>query len=392
MEPKLQKLAWQMWKTRLSIDTMWSYALYWVQTLHMKIWATYEIDKIIRVRRGVFLGKILVEEKVVYFFDAKPFLVKGWNPEMDLKTEEIKSLAIWIQLADLDVKFWSSESLSKIESILGIPLKIDKYTRDKSIIKCARILIDISLDDNKWFLNGNLLSVYTAQCLVMRRVTTKRSIATGRMEIKGLIGLLEIKIRGENGNKVAISTFPVSTNKRFYITFVYSMNQQQQQLSMWKDLHELSESINEAWSVLGDFNAILSKEDRGGGNEIQESDINKTIWSGIDRVIINSLWYGCSDFTQNHYLANSLSDHAPMVVKFPNSPKPKGRFQCCEMWCRHREMVETANLLQIRKNLWCNLGANMRPLLRKINKDKFADLRSQQDRTRAELTGIQQKL
>ncbi|KAJ8421301.1 hypothetical protein Cgig2_016247 [Carnegiea gigantea] len=53
---------------------------------------------------------------------------------------------------------------------------------------------------------------------------------------------------------------------------------------------------------------------------------NKTIWSRIDRVIINSLWYGCFDFTQNHYLANSLSDRAPMVVKFPNSPKPKGRF------------------------------------------------------------------
>jgi len=32
------------------------------------------------------------------------------------------------------------------------------------------------------------------------------------------------------------------------------------------------------------------------------------------------------DFTQNHYLTNSLLDHAPMVVKFSNSPKPKGRF------------------------------------------------------------------
>jgi len=118
-----------------------------------RIWAAYEIDKIILVQRGVFFvrfynlqDKILVEEKGVYCFDAKPFLIKGWNPEMDLKTKEIKSLPIWIQLLDLDVKFWGSESLSKIGSILGIPLKTDKDRGDKSMIKYARLLIKISLD------------------------------------------------------------------------------------------------------------------------------------------------------------------------------------------------------------------------------------------------------
>jgi len=65
---------------------------------------------------------------------------------MDLKTEEIKSLPNWIQLPDLDVKFCGSENLSKIGSILGIPLMRDEYTRDKSMIKYARLLIDISLD------------------------------------------------------------------------------------------------------------------------------------------------------------------------------------------------------------------------------------------------------
>ncbi|KAJ8419299.1 hypothetical protein Cgig2_027981 [Carnegiea gigantea] len=106
------------------------------------IWAAYEIDKIIQVQRD----KILVEEKCVSFFDAKPFLVKGWNPEMDLKTKEIKSLPIWIQLPNLDAKFWGSKGLSKIRSILGIPLKTNKYKRDKSMIKYTRLLIDISLD------------------------------------------------------------------------------------------------------------------------------------------------------------------------------------------------------------------------------------------------------
>ena len=65
---------------------------------------------------------------------------------MDLPTECIKSLPIWIQLPDLDIKFWGTGSLSKLESCLGIPLKTDKYTKDRTMLKYARLLIDISLE------------------------------------------------------------------------------------------------------------------------------------------------------------------------------------------------------------------------------------------------------
>ena len=44
---------------------------------------------------------------------------------MDLKTKEIKLAPIRVQFPDLDVKFWGNESLRKIGSILGIPLKTD---------------------------------------------------------------------------------------------------------------------------------------------------------------------------------------------------------------------------------------------------------------------------
>ncbi|KAJ8423396.1 hypothetical protein Cgig2_029106 [Carnegiea gigantea] len=84
------------------------------------IWAAYEIDKIIQIRKGVFLvrfasmqDKLIVEKRGMYFFDAKPFLV---------------------QFLDLDVKFWGTTSLSKIRSTLGIPLKTDKYTKDETMI------------------------------------------------------------------------------------------------------------------------------------------------------------------------------------------------------------------------------------------------------------------
>jgi len=52
------------------------------------IWATLDIDKIILVRKCVFLvhfGNMQDNQKVkkrgVYYFDSKPFLVKGLEPK-----------------------------------------------------------------------------------------------------------------------------------------------------------------------------------------------------------------------------------------------------------------------------------------------------------------------
>ncbi|KAJ8422065.1 hypothetical protein Cgig2_006840 [Carnegiea gigantea] len=105
-----------------------------------RIWGNFEIDKILRVRKWIFLvrfvhlnDRIAVERKGLYFFDRKPFLVKSWNPEMDMHTEAIKSLPIWVQLPDLDI------------NVLGIPIKTGKYTKGKAWIHYARLLIDIPI-------------------------------------------------------------------------------------------------------------------------------------------------------------------------------------------------------------------------------------------------------
>ena len=77
-----------------------------------RIWAAYEIDKLILVRKGVFLvrfanveDKLVVVKRGIYYVDAKPFLVKGWNPQMNLHIENIKSLPLWVQLPELDIRF-----------------------------------------------------------------------------------------------------------------------------------------------------------------------------------------------------------------------------------------------------------------------------------------------
>ena len=41
---------------------------------------------------------------------------------------------------------------------------------------------------------------------------------------------------------------------------------------LWEDLQHLVQGMNEAWCILGDFNAILSKDDSIGGMEVLDSE------------------------------------------------------------------------------------------------------------------------
>jgi len=88
-----------------------------------------------------------VVKKGVYYFDNKPLLVKPWNPGMEINTESVSSLPIWVRFLDLDIKYLGLSSLGKLGSILGIPIKTDRYTLEKTRLHYARLLIDIKLDE-----------------------------------------------------------------------------------------------------------------------------------------------------------------------------------------------------------------------------------------------------
>ncbi|KAJ8450406.1 hypothetical protein Cgig2_002091 [Carnegiea gigantea] len=129
----------------------------------------------------------------------------------------------------------------------------------------------------------------------------------------------------------------MSTNDQFYITFVYSQNQVHLRHQLWEDLASLQPG-HVPWCIIGDFNAIIYKDDSVGGGDVLTSDLkymrdfmdlcelhemrsigpyfswsNKTVMSRIDRALVNDSWFGLFDYTQVRYAANSLSDHTPLV-------------------------------------------------------------------------------
>jgi len=156
----------------------------------------------------------------------------------------------------------------------------------------------------------------------------------------------------------------VNAMKRFYLTFIYGANQEGQRRLLWEALTAIANDMEEAWYILGDFNSVLHPGDRLGGTDIQAVEIkpfeecintceiqelrsvgpyftwtNKTIWTRIDRVFINALWYDQFDFSQVIDMANSLSDHTAMVIDTPSYPRPPLSFYFCCMWTRDTDYM-----------------------------------------------------
>ena len=118
-----------------------------------RIWKANAIDKVVLIKRGLYLVRFVdcqdaltVTQKGLYHFDHKPFIVKAWTTKMVIDIDAIATLPIWIQLPDLDIKYWGLQSLSKLGSLLGIPLKTEKYTKEKTMLKYARLLVEMPID------------------------------------------------------------------------------------------------------------------------------------------------------------------------------------------------------------------------------------------------------
>ncbi|KAJ8435302.1 hypothetical protein Cgig2_026394 [Carnegiea gigantea] len=165
------------------------------------------------------------------------------------------------------------------------------------------------------------------------------------------------------------------------------MNYEQQRQQLWEDLKTISHQVTEAWCILGDFNAILYKEDRKDTETremaefIEYGELHEMRWHGPYYSWTNKT-YEVFDFTHNQYLVNGLSDHSPMLIQFPPSIKPKKKFQFCEMWCKHPDFQKLADSLK-------TVMSKLQTLLSRLHKDNYAYSKAQQELARGELTRIQ---
>ncbi|KAJ8427995.1 hypothetical protein Cgig2_028005 [Carnegiea gigantea] len=111
-------------------------------------------------------------------------------------------------------------------------------------------------------------------------------------------------------------------------------NHEYQKEQLWLDLKDISQSMEEAWRLMGILTPLyLRMTESVATKELTSllescalhepkstgayfSWTNKTIWSRIDHLFLNDYWYEVFDYTHSCYMTNSLSDHTPLVLQF----------------------------------------------------------------------------
>ncbi|XP_062119067.1 uncharacterized protein LOC133832784 [Humulus lupulus] len=119
-----------------------------------RIWGKLGIERIARLNNGFTLVNFrdeatrdLVLEAGVLHFDRKPVIVKPWSADLDT-LKAVKSVPVWIRLPGLGLQYWGTKCLSALMSTIGVPILVDKVTKDRSMMQFARVLVEIELSED----------------------------------------------------------------------------------------------------------------------------------------------------------------------------------------------------------------------------------------------------
>lgn len=175
---------------------------------------------------------------------------------------------------------------------------------------------------------------------------TWRSINNSDQHPRGRIWILwqesefEVNALMSDAHFIQLELVCKSTQGRFALTVVYAPNELAERYALWDRLCTLSRSVLGPWLVMGDFNNVLTVEERIGGlqpnvelmpfkeclSECGLEDMhssarvftwnNGTIWSKIDRALINEAWIRDFSGVEAYFAPENVSDHSPILINF----------------------------------------------------------------------------
>ncbi|XP_074265584.1 uncharacterized protein LOC141588024 [Silene latifolia] len=180
------------------------------------------------------------------------------------------------------------------------------------------------------------------------------------------------------------------TNARFHVTMVYAFNGSNERQSLWANLSRLANNISGPWAIGGDFNCVLTEDERVGGSfsrqdaddfrqclhqcEVIDSPAmgalytwnNKQcpadrVYSRLDRFLVNQEW---------------LNDY-PLLLA-PNFKETVQAGWTC--------MQTGTKLYELAKKL-----KNLKQGLKQLNRSRFADIETNAELAEAQNQFLQQK-
>ncbi|KAK1309974.1 hypothetical protein QJS10_CPA08g00991 [Acorus calamus] len=95
------------------------------------------------VRFDLFEDLNSVLEGGPWTMDHRPFILRRWTPNVRMEQGRLSSIPVWIRLPNLPLHLWEEECLSRIGSVIGVPLYADSATLKCSRASYARICVEV---------------------------------------------------------------------------------------------------------------------------------------------------------------------------------------------------------------------------------------------------------
>ncbi|XP_073300490.1 uncharacterized protein [Primulina huaijiensis] len=210
----------------------------------------------------------------------------------------------------------------------------------------------------------------SVQSLVNTHKIDVFGILESKMDENALHNLLRSRFPGINEQAIHVSIQCLLTNNMIYASFIYGFNIIVQRRSLWDDLKLIGANCTLSWLVLGDFNSVLSPDEKRGLNvknyethdfidcvaTLDLYDLQFTgcffTWSSpkvcskLDCALVNNYWLSSSMEGFAEFLTpRCISDHATCVVTMFEQRKRKMKpFKFQNMWTLCDDFEEILNI------------------------------------------------
>ena len=118
-----------------------------------KMWNSCDGMDCIDLGYDYFLVKFKLPEDVDSILTGGPWFIgqhflaiRQWDPEFKASTATLTSIAVWIRLLELPIKFYESSAPLKIGRAIGPVLRIDSHTANGERGRFARLCVQVNLD------------------------------------------------------------------------------------------------------------------------------------------------------------------------------------------------------------------------------------------------------
>nr|XP_011459910.1 PREDICTED: uncharacterized protein LOC105350161 [Fragaria vesca subsp. vesca] len=115
-------------------------------------WQTKGGWHLVDLPNDYFIVKFNLEDDMNEVLCGGPWIIAGqtlivrkWSPDFDPMTDVIGSMALWVRICGLPVKYFKSYAVEKIGKILGNVVRVDPITIGQARGKFARVCVEVDL-------------------------------------------------------------------------------------------------------------------------------------------------------------------------------------------------------------------------------------------------------